>query len=101
MSGSYDRPPGRAFSGAPQGRDFDVYDDLLTGPPAGVPLSRHHEHGAGMTAETTYRATLESGPRPGQEMYAPMRERETGSSPRRLGAPIVPAGSVTGQSLTL
>jgi cell division transport system permease protein len=54
-----------------------------------------------MTAETTYRPTLEPGPRPGQEMYAPAREREAGSSPRRLGAPIVPAGSVTGQSLTL
>jgi cell division transport system permease protein len=80
----------------------DPYEEFetghVTGPPTGAPVSR--SHGGGVfpgEIETTMRPTLEPPVR--DEMFAPTRDTK---KPReRLSAPIVPAGSVTGRSLTL
>src|SRR5262245_47529638 len=112
MSGSYDRPTGRPQQVPPRPRGYDPYDDLeggyVTGPataPA-LPQDRYEQEpppladiGMQRPGDTTLRPTHETTVRR-SEIYAPARttkrKRRTESA-----APIVPAGSVTGQSLTL
>jgi cell division transport system permease protein len=111
MSGSYDRPTGRPQQAPPRPRGYDPYDDLeagyVTGPVTG-PASPHerYEHeppplmdmDMRRAAETTLRPTHETTMQRG-EIYAPTRATRKGRA--KTTAPIVPAGSVTGQSLTL
>lgn len=99
MSGSYDRPRGPA--GPRPAPHFEPFDDVLTGPPSA--------HGAAVDPRTDYAQDFAAPPPSRQrpepiaatrtEIYAPARakraERDKGH------APIVPAGSVTGRSLTL
>jgi cell division transport system permease protein len=105
MSGSYDRPTGRPQQAPPRLRGYDPYDDLeggyVTGPataPA-LPQDRYEHEPPPLSADTTMRPTQETTVRR-SEIYAPTRSTKR---KRRMEstAPIVPAGSVTGQSLTL
>lgn len=118
MSGSYDRPTGRPqHPAAAPSVQIDPYDDYVTGPPTGYPDQRRHDprgydqmqpppHGQpGPVAqpqaaahEMAARTTLETPPR--RDLQAPDRATPTTLAERRH-APIVPAGSVTGRSLTL
>lgn len=93
MSGSYDRPTGRP-SHAMSPRDprqlAEVYDDVITASPA-----------------IAQRARPEPAPLPSPRLEAPAGDRpprmapSKASDPTGAHAPIVPAGSVTGRSLTL
>ncbi|MGQ0673830.1 MAG: cell division protein FtsX [Hyphomicrobium sp.] len=128
MSGSTDRPPARVPYPVQAPVDpYDPYEDVVTGPVTGPPGS-HHGLNPGSppggpiggqpggyspygsdpyppsadsprTQETGYRPppALEADPR--EDIYAPARDTSTGRSPQK--APIVPAGSVTGRSMTL
>jgi cell division transport system permease protein len=113
MSGSYDRPTGRPPEAPRRNRELDPYDDYVTGYPTGpttAPPLPHEIYGPGAygpvsgyesdqhhAADAVRRAALEHTPR--GDMIAPARDaRREGD---RVSAPIVPAGSVTGQSLTL
>src|SRR3990172_12649190 len=105
MSGSYDRPTGRPQQVPPRPRGYDPYDDLeggyVTGPaPApAMPHDRYEHEPPPLSADTTMRPTQET-PVRRSEIYAPARAAKR--KPRTEStAPIVPAGSVTGQSLTL
>ncbi|HXF53274.1 MAG TPA: ABC transporter permease [Hyphomicrobiaceae bacterium] len=82
MSGSYDRPgPGRHRHPLQQGYDvFEPYDAPVTAPTTG---RQHYDHAAGPT----------------RGGYVPARTSQPDIEPGRT--PIVPAGSVTGRSLTL
>lgn len=84
MSGSYDRPGGPRRPYPPQQRppEVDLYEEPTTGPPA--------HYGAG-----DYTAPE---PVTQRDLYA-ARQQEAEFEPSH--GPIVPAGSVTGQSLTL
>lgn len=103
MSGSYDRPYGRAQEAPHRGTEYDVYDDVVTGHATAPPP--HHGHDARRGAheahthghEATYQPTLDTGSH--DDIYAPTRNTRRGSE--HSNAPIVPAGSVTGRSLTL
>jgi cell division transport system permease protein len=109
MSGSSDRPrwPAHMPPPPPQPVAYDPYDDPVTGPPP--PLDnvppRPIEH---VTQPPPHASQLSPRPRlqvPEQgrehpEMVAPARERRRERA-QSTGAPIVPAGSVTGRSLTL
>ena len=81
MSGSFDRPgPARRQPLPQHGADFfEAYDDPVTGP-------------------TTVRSRTEFGA-PERETYKPARSPQPEVEPGRTA--IVPAGSVTGRSLTL
>jgi cell division transport system permease protein len=57
---------------------------------------QHREDELGIGAEASFRPTLETGRR---DIYAPARNMRKKS--KKISAPIVPAGSVTGRSLTL
>jgi cell division transport system permease protein len=111
MSGSYDRPdrpPGRGTF-VPQGQDY-AYDD-----PLGTSARAGTQTGAPMTvdpyaAEYTEVDLRQSGDttlRPTQ--YEDVTQRDAFAQPREsrrsqqqnVTAPIVPAGSVTGRSLTM
>jgi len=108
MSGSYDKvsgrpyPPGPAYGSGP-------YDDVLTGPvtnrPTAPPVlhqssteeARHLRETERRLSEPTHRPTFETKPR--RDIHAPARA--TRKKGEQINKPIVPAGSVTGRSLTL
>lgn len=117
MSGSFDRPPGRppypAHAPLP---GFDPYDDVVTGPPSQPPVTPPRPQLSppapsppgeipvahrGPAPPTMHAPAPQLGntAAPRRDLYAPAREvrKETESGK----APIVPAGSVTGRSLTL
>lgn len=121
MSGSYDKPRGPL--GPRPAPHFEPFDDVLTGPPSSSPSAGMRPDFAAdytqqpisptgqqpgqqpgqLAGQTTARARLEAPlrdrPAPQPEIYAPVRDAKT---EREKGhAPIVPAGSVTGRSLTL
>ncbi len=111
MSGSYDRPdrpPGRGTF-VPQGQDY-AYDDPVgtsarTGTHTGAPMTvdpyaaEYTEVDLRQSGETTLRPT----------QYEDVTQRDVFAQPREarrsqqqnVTAPIVPAGSVTGRSLTM
>lgn len=98
MSGSTDRPPGRGGYAAQQVEGVD-YDEVVTGPATGPQGTLSGDaYGYGDPARTyePTRPVLETGVR--DDIYAPSRETKAID---RIKAPIVPAGSVTGRSLTL
>ncbi len=123
MSGSYDRPTGRRPLPPPNfGYDQAPYDDLPTGPATG-PVTRAADVRRGGSslgqrgAPTEYRdaapqyepveptgfeqpvPTLKADSRAKEDLYAPSRGQMADAE--QITAPIVPAGSVTGRSLTL
>ena len=99
MSGSYDRPDrtaGRGHQAHHRHPDYD-YDDsavVTHGHAPGYPHSYEADPVSG--GEGAHRTAYERYARP--EAYPPSRESRKTIS---LTAPIVPAGSVTGRSLTL
>ncbi|MEQ1577075.1 MAG: hypothetical protein ABL894_05415 [Hyphomicrobium sp.] len=127
MSGSFDPKTGRPHS--PQGPQpgYESYDDYVTGPVTGqaagppvtpdmgpvtgAPFASYEEpvyaddprypatdpFPGGMTAPPAARPTLAAENRGG--MYAPARTLKKNGE--QTSAPVVPAGSVTGRSLTL
>ncbi len=116
MSGSYDPrsrgappgggPAGGGFGGRPAPH-FEPFDEVLTGPVTGPPTAGAYGGGHGAPAPQRYDGpTRDPGGREisrelraDSDIVAPARE----AKPARDGAkaPIVPAGSVTGRSLTL
>jgi len=103
MSGSYDRPDRPAMRGLDPHRipDYEPYDDMVvtqggrTNTQSRVTGSSSYDPEP-TTAAETLRSDYERVSR--ADIYAPVRDsREVHS----LTAPIVPAGSVTGRSLTL
>ena len=108
MSGSYD-PRSRGGPGGRPTPHFEPYDDLLTGPVTGPPT--------GGASASFGAPRLEAGPAAGtSRLEATLREplhdlradgdisapaREKKSAREGAKTPIVPAGSVTGRSLTL
>lgn len=111
MSGSYDKGPGRPMpQGGYQAEPADYYDDPVTGPSGprtGVP--QRHAAGADPADydSPTYQTYAEYTEIPPPRLEPEMRPdlAEAGKRGKRakaqLNAPIVPAGSVTGRSLTL
>ncbi len=106
MSGSYDRPTGRPGPPPLNKPDYDPYEDVVTGPATSPPpMPRRafpdtrtmHDVLPPQAVEPPRRPQLETGPR--EDGYAPSKKPV--KSPEQLNAPIVPAGSVTGRSLTL
>lgn len=103
MSGSTDRPQGRPSYPVHQGADtYDPYDDVVTGPVTGPATS-----GSGATPHDYGRDPYRQSPAAHasnlevpitEDMHAPARGA---AKPDKSFAPIVPAGSVTGRSLTL
>jgi len=87
MSGSYDRPGGRRDA-LPATAGYDPFDTVPTGPSTGT----HHP---------TYDTAAHHAPRaePHQDIHAPARAPR--GKRRQTQAPVVPADSVTGRSLTL
>lgn len=85
MSGSYDRPVARSRTGLHGGDDYGAYElaDPVTGPPTGEPQ---------FELETSNPARF-------QRREAQASSRAANKDPAKT--PIVPAGSVTGRSLTL
>jgi cell division transport system permease protein len=73
--------------------EYDPYDDALIGPHTAPPLPREARTQDAHYMPETYRAS------PQHEIYAPARD--TRKRAGQIKAPIVPAGSVTGRSLTL
>lgn len=109
MSASYDKPPGRPPQ-APRYAEpvYDPYDDVVTSPatmpvvtaatrPTYAPENRPTDAGAYGPYSEPSLLHLEPEARP--DLYVPARKR--GKVKAQLNAPIVPAGSVTGRSLTL
>lgn len=119
MSGSYDRPGGRPpHPAAPPQSQSDPYDDYVTGPPTGFPDPRRQTqdprgyeqapppHHPAMQSQPPAQVPHDPLPRPTLEAPARRDLQATGraagqSDGERSHAPIVPAGSVTGRSLTL
>jgi cell division transport system permease protein len=97
MSGSYDRPDRPPLRGIDPNRvpEYDPYDDggAVT---QGGRLTTGHSYEPDPLGEAALRSDYERHARP--DIYAPARETRREPS---LTAPIVPAGSVTGRSLTL
>lgn len=93
MSGSFDRPTARPVRPTlvrePQ-TTADNFDDVLTGSPMTEPRARGDQ--------PLQRPTLET---PAADRAPTVAGRARGTDPVRSHAPIVPAGSVTGRSLTL
>ena len=99
MSGSYERFPGRP--GAPQQavtRDYDPYEDPVTGPASRAPSYPAPQ--AAAPADPVRTAPPPSLDDSTRDMYAPTRDKEQGRR-MKTTAPVVPPGSVTGRSLTL
>ena len=120
MSGSYDRPTGPRSLAPPRQRvEYEPLEDPRTGPPTG-------EYQSPRTGPTTNQAfrdlpqfeplqpsepnpppqqapapapRLEADDRRSDGLYAPPRSKRVAQDPSTT--PIVPAGSVTGKSLTL
>lgn len=105
MSGSYDKIPARPGAAGRYRTEADeYYDDPVTGPVTG-PASAHgpaaHPTEFGDRDYATHQGYVDAPPR-----LEPEPRPEIVEAPRRRGraqmnAPIVPAGSVTGRSLTL
>ena len=103
MSGSYERFSGRPPAPQTAAREFDPYDDPMTGPPTG-PASRAPSYPAPQAAAPDpYRGTAPPAlDEPAHDLYAPSREQDTTSGRKmKTTAPVVPPASVTGRSLTL
>jgi len=106
MSGSYDRPPDRpgmrGLGSSPRTPEYDAYDDGAVVTQQGGRTSTQSRDPAYGTYEPepispdSLRTDYERVSRP--DIYVPTREARKVQS---LTAPIVPAGSVTGRSLTL
>jgi cell division transport system permease protein len=95
MSGSTERPRWPVHPPPnPQQATYDAYDDPTTGVP---PPLEHVPPRPIQHAEPRPRLEV---PEP-DELFAPARERRRQRAQAAKGAPIVPAGSVTGRSLTL
>jgi cell division transport system permease protein len=88
MSGSFDRPGNRRDALQPQ-HDYDLFDAPLTGPGTGS-TSAHHTFDAASRHDHRFEAHADVRPT--------LRER---TKLRQSQAPVVPADSVTGRSLTL
>lgn len=126
MSGSYDRDRPRGplgpmgAHGMRQAPHFEPFDDVLTGPPgasshAAAQQGHSHQGTAGGSPRGEFAAPPGTGrPTPqsdaafrdaplsspsNQDIYAPAREQKPARDQAKT--PIVPAGSVTGRSLTL
>ena len=100
MSGSYERFPVRTGAPQPTGvRDFDPYEDPVTGPASRAPSYPAPQAAAPADAGRTAPASSFD-EAPAREMYAPTREKDQGKR-MKTTAPVVPPGSVTGRSLTL
>ncbi len=98
MSGSYDRPGMRPpFPAAPSG--YDPYEDYQTGP-AGPADTTGRPARPGQTYPAPQGQPAASLPAQSRELHAPSRTAAP-AEPVDTHAPIVPAGSVTGRSLTL
>lgn len=104
MSGSYDRPDRPPMRGHDQNRapDYDQYDDLVTQSGRVVTQTSDYDRTAFdmdplANTEAALRSEYERQSRP--NMYPP-QQREA-RKVESMTAPIVPAGSVTGRSLTL
>ena len=116
MSGSYDHRSGRPPPPLRPQPDYDPYEDYVTGPATG-PYTRPTGTPTGAEPFSTYEEPVYGDdPRYGQEaplqsshaplaselrdtMYAPARQQK--KNEEQTSAPVVPAGSVTGRSLTL
>lgn len=98
MSGSYDRPDRPALRGLDPNRvqEYDPYDDG-GGVTQGGHLTTGHSYEPEPVSEAVLRSEYERHSRP--DIYAPARE--SSRKAHSMTAPIVPAGSVTGRSLTL
>ncbi len=103
MSGSYDRPDRPPIRGLDPHRapDYDPYDDVVTqGVRTGAPLRTDYAappyEPEPISGEPMLRRDYEHTAR--SDAYAPARAARKAES---MTAPIVPAGSVTGRSLTL
>ncbi len=101
MSGSYDRPDRPPMRGLDPHRvpDYDPYDDLVTqGGRSGIQTRTDYAtyEPDPIVSEAVLRTDYERTVRP--DAYAPARGARKMES---ITAPIVPAGSVTGRSLTL
>ena len=103
MSGSTERPPGRSPYPQYPAEAYD-YDDVVTGPVTGPPTGTSgrapepYPYAEPPRYETQPRApSLEVAPR--EDIYAPARDTKVTRD--QMKAPIVPAGTVTGSSLTL
>jgi cell division transport system permease protein len=102
MSASYDKPDRPVLRGLDQPQrtqDYDIYDDgpVTQGGRTGSHVYDRVFDPDAMTADTTLRSEFERPAPP--EAYATARGSARKSP--SLTAPIVPAGSVTGRSLTL
>jgi cell division transport system permease protein len=103
MSGSYDRPdrPQGRGTFVPQGQDY-AYDDVRTGS-APVTMDPYAAEYADVDlrqpGDTTLRPTQYEDVTQQPDIFAP--PRETRRQQQQVTGPIVPAGSVTGRSLTL
>ena len=108
MSGSYDRPdrPQGRGTFVPQGQDY-AYDDPVgttarTGTHTGAPMTvdpyaaEYTEVDLRQSGETTLRPTQYED----VAVFAPPRDAKRPQQ-QNVTAPIVPAGSVTGRSLTM
>ena len=119
MSGSYDNPTGRPPPPFRPQPDYDPYEDYVTGPATGpatgpytgptgsAPFASYEEPVYGedpryaqeaAAQSPQARPSLASDARDG--MYAPARQAQKKNG-EQTSAPVVPAGSVTGRSLTL
>ncbi len=106
MSGSYDRPDRPALRGLDPNRapEYDPYEDssLVTqggrvSTQARTDFDRTYDVDTMATGEGALRSDYERHSRP--DVYVP--PREASRKVQSMTAPIVPAGSVTGRSLTL
>jgi cell division transport system permease protein len=99
MSGSYDKLPGRpAPPGYPEAPYYE--DDPVTGP-APVTARTYPQGDPGERDPTGYALYPEPAPRLEPEHRPDIVEPARRQGKAQVNAPIVPAGSVTGRSLTL
>jgi cell division transport system permease protein len=95
MSRSYDRP-GQPFAQGPGGQPgydpYEAYDDPVTGPPTSRP-------GPFPNPELSGQRRPDFPQPPAPTLQAPVKARR--NAKQQANNPIVPAGSVTGRSLTL
>lgn len=99
MSGSYDKLPGRpAPPGYPEAPYYE--DDPVTGP-ASMTARTFPQGDPGERDQTGYALYPEHAPRLEHEPRSDIVEPARRQGKAQVNAPIVPAGSVTGRSLTL
>ena len=113
MSGSYDPPSGRPPPPPRPQPDYDPYEDYVTGPvtgpatgvPQSQPFATYEEPIYGEDPRYAAPEAISAAGRPSLsadtrgDMYAPARPQKKINE--QTSAPVVPAGSVTGRSLTL